>query len=372
MKIENIKASNLSLDSKNKYYKLLTDSDINYNFNNKNILSFELKESNEAFANGIRRVFNDELEVKALDIKPQDIETDDKFILPDLIRERINLLAFPQSVPNKFKDGDKLALDSYVFQLRLENQSEDIIKVYAKDIRLKIGSKIIDPGNNFFNQNIQICSLRPRSYLYLNNIHVSKKFGYDNNTHCMGTCRYECINVDFTKSCLDQELTDFKIELCDNSQSSHSEMVSMIYENLLFRLSKFQKLVNDYEIPPDSDSNVEQVLNANMELYIIKNTKVVDLKAEGDKGSVGKASVDDLYEIHVNNEYHTVGNIVCKYVYLLNRDIDLINYKLVHILKHKIIIIIKHPEYKKIINKSVDNFINDLTLWKKTLLSNLK
>lgn len=371
MKVENITVSNLSLDNKNKYYKLLEDSDLVYKFNNKNTLSFELKESNEAFANGIRRVFNDELEVNALDIKPQDIITEDKFILPDLIRERINLIPFSQSKNFKINES--------IFQLRVENETEEIIKIYAKDIKLKAGVKINEPLDKLFNGNIQICSLRPHSYLYLNNIHVSRRVGYNNNAHTIGTCRYECMNVDFSKSCLEQTLTDFKIELCDNSQSNPVEMVELIYNNLFFRLSKFQKLVEDYEIPPDSDSNTPKSLKAvyavpldgNMELYIIKNTKIVDLKADNENNSVGKMNVDDLYEIHVNNEYHTVGNIVSKYVYLANPDIELINYKLEHILKNKIIITIKHPQYKKIIKKAVDNFINDLSVWKKTIISNV-
>lgn len=363
MKVENITTNNLSLDKNNKYYKLLESENIYRDFNSKKTLSFDLIDSNEAFANGIRRVFNDEMEVKQMDIKPQDINTDDKFILPDLIRERINLIPFVQTISDKYS----IELDKISFQLHLENKDEDIIKVYSKDIKLKIGNNIVETNNDFFNSNVQICSLRPKCHLYLNNIHVSKRHGYNNNAHCMGTVKYECINVDFSKSCLEQTLTDFHMELCDNSQSSQSEMVNLIYNNLFFRLSKVKKLIMDYEIPPDSESNVDQSLNSNLELYIINNTKIIDLKAEGD---VSKKNVNNLYEIHVNNEYHTVGNIITKYVFLLDENIELINYKLVHILKHKIIITIKHEEYKKIINKAIDNFLLDLANWKKTILSN--
>ncbi len=360
MKVANIKTDNLSLDKTNKYYKMLENRGINIEFNSKNVLSFDLLDSNEAFANGIRRVFNDELETFQMDVKPQDITTDDKFILPDLIRERLNLIPFAQSFSTP--------IEQIKFQIHMENEDEDIIKIYSKDIKMKIGNKILEVDNKLFNNNVQICSLRPKCHLYLNNIHLSKRYGYNNNAHTIGTVRYQCLNVDFSKSCLEQNLTDFRMELCDNSQSSCKEMVELIYNNLFFRLTKFKKLVMDYEIPPDSESNVDQSLNANLELYIINNTKIIDLKAEGD---INKKNVDNLYEIHVNNEYHTVGNIVAKYVFMIDNNIELINYKLVHILKHKIVITIKHPDYKKIISKAVDNFISDLSLWKKTLLSNI-
>ena len=139
---------------------------------NKKSLSFELINSNEAFANGIRRIFNDELLVKSLDVNIYDLKTDDKYILPDNIIERLNLIPILQNIN-----------DNIVFSINIINNTNDIINIYSKDII----NKNKNDKNIYFNNNILICSLKPNRYLYINNIKITKEYGYNDHKYSIDT-----------------------------------------------------------------------------------------------------------------------------------------------------------------------------------------
>lgn len=361
MKVSNIEYDVETIDKKNKYYSIIEKSDLKNNLwhKNKNIVKFDLIDSNEAFANGIRRVFNDELEIGVMFVHPSELDTDDKFILPDNIIERINLIPFCQL---QLEENKELSLS-----LKVSNDSGDIITIYSKDIKInsKQGGKSTE---NLFNQNFIICTLRPSKYLYINNITIKKREGFVNNVHTLGTHRYECINVDFAKSSLDTNLKDFRIELKDNGNSSYKQIIQLVRNNLFKRITKVKNLIAEYEMPDDTISQTQNLTvldNSSNDIYIIKNTKIIDLHSILEENSKKNESMN-IYEIHIKGEYHTVGNILTKYVYLEDKNIEIINYKLEHILKNKIIVTIKHSEYKKIIDNALTSFLKDLDTWYKS------
>ena len=80
---------------------------------------------------------------------------------------------------------------------------------------------------------------------------------------------------------------------------------------------------------------------------------------------------NDIYEIYINNEYHTIANLLTKYVFQLDPNIELINYRLIHPLTHKVVITIKHSNYKKIINDAIENIISDLVIFKNNIISGI-
>jgi len=358
MKVTNVSVVNVGIGEsvKNEEFdKILKNNGIKLWERKKSALRFTLLDSNEAFANAIRRVFNDELEIECLYAHHTDVTTDDKFILPDNILERINLIPLEQ---NKGKAD-------VVMSLKYENKTSDIVNIYSSDIKINT-KKGFQSSEELFNQHIQICSLRPGKYLYINNIVRKKRAGYINNCHTLGTHKYECINVDMSKPSLNTNLTDFKLELCDNANSSAVDMATMVRDNLVDRVTKVKSLISNYEIPDGVDIRTMEAKNSNsdtMAIYVVKNTNIVDIKTGDSEKYTESKSYDDIYEIHINNEYHTVGNIITKYVYLVCPEIELINYKLAHILKHKIIVTIKHHEYKRIIEKALNKFLDDINYW---------
>lgn len=333
MNIKNIKTTEYSIDLKNKYFNdIIKKNNLTLPNLNKESIEFELLNSNEAFANAIRRVYNDELLIKLLDVNIYDLKTDDKYILPDNIIERLNLIPIKQDI-NK----------DVIFQINIVNNTNDIIKIYSKDII----NKNKQDKNVYFNNNILICTLKPNHYLYINNIKINSNYGYIDNKYSLGSYNYEIINTDFNIHSLNNNIKDFRIELITNGNIHIKSLINLIYDTLYVRLKYIQESINNYNINLNS-TDINKLIN---DIFIIEN--------------------NDIYEIHINNEYHTIGNLITKYVYNLDSNIELINYKLEHPLRHKIIINIKHNEYKKILNDAINKIIEDLILFKNLLTKSL-
>jgi DNA-directed RNA polymerase subunit L len=334
MDIKNVKINDYAINYKNSKFENI----INQNKHlipelNKKSISFELINSNEAFANGIRRTFNDELLVKSLDVNIYDLKTDDKYILPDNIIERINLIPVLQNIS-----------DDIIFNINVINNTNDIINIYSKDII----NKNKNDKTIYFNSNILLCSLKPNRYLYINNINIKKEYGFNDHKFSMGSYNYEIINTDFNINSLNNNITDFKIELITNNNIEIKNLIILIYDTLYFRLKNIQLSINNYDINTNS-TDINKLVN---DIFIIPN--------------------QNIFEIHINNEYHTIGNLITKYVFNLDKNIELINYKLEHPLRHKIIINIKHNQYKKIINDAIENIIKDLDIFKNLLIKYIK
>lgn len=322
MEVTDIQFETSDLDKSSKFYEVLVKSKVMLPNMSKNIIKFKLVNSNEAFANAIRRVHNDELKVGAMNIHSSDFATNDKFILPDNLFERLKL------IPVEEFSGKK--------SLKVENTTDEIMKIYASDIKPSTG----------FNHNIQLCSLRPGKYLYLNNITLKKEYGYVDNAYTVGTYRYDTPIIGDSMSI---DSTEFDMELADNGQYGYSKIIDSIRDNLVTRLNRVTSLIANYEIPDKIVSDVN-----NNEIYILENTSIVD---------IDQKSLENVYEIHIKNEYHTIGNLLTRYVLLEQPSIGLINYKLEHILKHKIIINIMSSDYKKIINNAIKRCLADVESW---------
>lgn len=335
MDITNIVINDYSIDlNKSKYKTLLEKNKELFPNYTKLGLQFQILKSNEAFANAIRTVFNDELLVKYLDVSIFNIITNDKYILPDNLIERIASIPLMQNtnITKKYK-------------LQIVNNSNDIIKVYSKDLKAMDNSKSID-----FNQNILICTLKPNKYLNINNITINQEYGFNNNIFSLGSFTYEIINTDFNTLSLNTNSSDFQLELINNGNISLHDLVNQIYDNLYIRLKKIQKDINDYELENQS-SDISKILT---DIFIIKNGN-----SDG---------THQLYEIHIIGEYNNIGNLLTRYIYDLDTNIELINYKLEHPLRHKVIINIKHNQYKKICNSAIDNILKDLNIFRSKLL----
>ena len=140
MEIKNIKTKEYSIDLNNAYFNdIIKKNNLSLPIFNKESIEFDLINSNEAFANGIRRIFNDELLVNVLDVNIYDLKTDDKYILPDNIIERLNLIPVKQDIP---KDT--------LFHINVINNTNDVMKIYTKDMINKKKQDKKKSSQNFF------------------------------------------------------------------------------------------------------------------------------------------------------------------------------------------------------------------------------
>ena len=344
MNITNIKVHNYNIQYENSRFKQIIDNNKHLLPNmNKESVSFNILNSNEAFANALRRVFVNELPTKCLNIDMHNIVTSDKFILNDNIIERIKLISLHQNIDM-----------NTTFSLNITNDTNEIINIYTKDLI----NKNKNDKTKYFNLNIQICSLRPNRYLNINNVKPDINYGYNNAIYTMGSFKYEVINTDFNIPSLQNTLKDFSLEFINNSNISIKNLINLLHETLYIRLKKIQDYINDYDIEKNSDD----INKINNDIYIIKNNNILDTNLIDT--SLSDVHFNNLYEIHIKNECHTIGNLITKYVYLQLPSIELINYRLHHPLSRRLIITIKHSDYKKIINESINGIIKDLNKFK--------
>ena len=345
MNIQNVKINNNNITYENSKFTQIIENNRHLLPNmNKESISFDIINSNEAFANAIRRTFNDELPTKCLETLYHNVNTNDKFILIDNIIERINLISILQTIDI-----------STIFSLNMHNDTNDIINIYTKDLI----NKNKNDKTQYFNLNIQICSLRPNRHLNITNIHPGINYGYNNSIYSIGSFKYEAINTDFTIPSLNNDVKDYRLELINNSNISIKNLINLIYETLYIRLKKIQEYINDYNI----EKNADDIHKINDDIYIIQNNNVKDTNVLDNNIKVDK-SFDNLYEIHIKDECHTVGNLLTKYIFLQLPSIEYINYRLHHPLTRKLIITIKHSNYKKIINDAIESIIKDLNVFK--------
>lgn len=350
MNITNIKIHNYNIQYENSKFKHIIESNKHLLPNmNKESVSFNILNSNEAFANALRRVFINELPVKCLNIDTHNIVSSDKFILTDNIIERIKLISLLQDIDM-----------NTTFSLNITNDTNDTINIYSRDIV----NKNKNDKTKYFNQNIQICSLKPNRYLNINNIKPDINYGYNNAIYSMGSFKYEVINTDFNIPSLQNTLKDFSLEFINNSNISIKKLISLLHETLFIRLKKIQDHINDYNI----EKNSEDVNKINNDIYILKNNNILDTNLID--ADLSDNQLNNLYEIHIKNECHTIGNLITKYVYMRLPSIELINYRLHHPLSRRLIINIKHSDYKKIMNDSINDIIKDLDKFK-SLFNNI-
>jgi len=350
MNITNIKTHNYNIQYENSKFKSIIDNNKHLLPNmNKESVSFNILNSNEAFANALRRVFINELPVKCLNVDTHNIVTNDKFILTDNIIDRIRLVSIHQDIDL-----------NTTFNLNITNETNDIINIYTKDLI----NKNKNDKTKYFNLNIQLCSLKPNKYLNINNIKPDINYGYNNAIYSMGSFKYEAINTDFSIASLQNTITDFSIEFVNNSNISIKSLVALLHETLYFRLKKIQDYINDYDIEKNSDDvhKINMIGTKSNDIYIIKNNNILDTNLIDN--NLSEVKLNNLYEIHIKNECHTIGNLITKYVYQLVPSIEYISYRLHHPLSRQLIITIKHSDYKKIINDSIDNIIKDLNKFK--------
>ncbi len=261
MKVENISLKINSINYSNSKFKSLIEANKHLlPTKNKMTLAFDLIGSNEAFANALRRVYNNELLVKALDISVHNINTDDKYILPDNIKERISLIPLEQSVN-----------ENTIFNLIVNNTTNDMINIYTKDLV----NKNKNDHTVYFNKNILICTLKSNKFINLSSIKINKEFGYNNHAYSIGTHKYKAINTDFTIPSLNNTITDFHIEFTNNANIEMRTLVANIYDTIYMRLKKIQTTINEYII----NDNSEDINRINNDIYIIKNNSIKDLNS---------------------------------------------------------------------------------------------
>lgn len=295
-------------------------------------LSFELHNTTSELANALRRCINSELTVMIMDFEPQDLSTDDSFIITHELRKRINYIPIRQ-------------ISTITFGLNVHNTTDEIIPVYSSRIKdtankKKDSSDKKKDKEKSFSETFILTYLRPGKRLIINNIHIISGQSYNSHSAFSfeGKVGYKCLNLPdknentLTKpvSMIDTQ-TSYKISVPRQKYIDPVSIVKMTLKCLNNKLDTIYKIV---------DSSSVNFYSSEMEITYIKDKAI----------------------FKIFNETYTIGNLLSRYGFIVDTTIENIHCIKLHPSFNYINVEIHHTDPRSImllainlIRKELDN-----------------
>jgi DNA-directed RNA polymerase subunit L len=274
-------------------------------------VSFTIKyrENSTPVANALRRAVMTMVPALTMFCRTIDIETDDK-IISDFMENRLRQIPIDQSFkPTK----------TYSFEF--VNNTDYAIIVTGADFFKAIGEK------PFFNPTTQIIELSPSKYIKIKKIGFITGTGQDSKT------------FDITSGIEYRQLVNDK----SSSLNTYSNMYHMaVHSNGNIDAKKIvkiacQEIITRLEV-------ILQELNKQLDkdILLYDAPKVV-LEKEG-----------ELIIYRINDEDHTIGNIITYHIFEQDKNIKLVTYDVERDSNNVLKIKINHPNHKKLITNSIN------------------
>lgn len=263
-------------------------------------LVFEISGANCALANAIRRTLLSEMPVPHLTVSLVDIVSTDPYIIGEVIRKRLEMI--PVSL-----DIDRDA----VFSLKIENDSDEVIDVLSDSIRRNGVS-----ASKHIMTAIPLCDINAGTSFVINDIHVVESYGFDNARATIGRVGYSILDQDFQQPAAVSNPTHFKMEL---------EVAGVLDpKRLVLRAI---------------DGLVERVDNIDFGAAIREF---------------------DVYKLTIDNETHSVMNLLSWYIYQLEPTIEYCGGRIPHPSTRSCVIDVRHPAAEDLCRKAIAKIKSDL------------
>lgn len=301
-------------------------------------VDFSIKNSFTGFANAIRRVLVGEIPTHGLNVNEKDIETDDDFILSDVVIKNINLTIINQDIADYPKN---LSLYAY-------NDTNDVIDVTTKYIQ--IGAKPAkdssgkSANNVITHNNIALFSLRPSKFVCINNIFVHKGISSDDAGafSLLSNVSYRPVGVEpynqFTKKgkrSIETTPTEFDISFTTAGNIKPTTVIKRVYDVLWQKLQSAKANITRY-----SDEKTSVVYYENFEVTTDK---------------------ENLYKYVFHGEYFTLVNWLSQQCYKLDGNITHCSSTVERYDNEHGIIKLKHPNPNELLLKAISECEKDLT-----------
>lgn len=303
-------------------------------------LSFELHNTTTELANAIRRTINGELKILRLNVELDDIKTNDPFIIKDILIKNIKHIKIDQIRGRKFK-------------LNVYNDTNHIIDVCSNEI------KNVDKKNNnlSFDNTIALIELRPGCNIQINNITIKEGSVYEDDDASFsfdGNCRYKCMElnkIDYKKMLDDRFKNDIKREKNKSSMNCNPTTYRL-------EVSR-QRFIEPSEIFKMALKTIDNKLNIirgdiKQSMDVKNNEKFYSPKLEIIKSN-------NITELKLKNETETIGELLVKYIYLIDTSILKLDCLHKHPTDKFIIIHIKYNDPKNIIVLAIDNIKKEIS-----------
>jgi DNA-directed RNA polymerase subunit L len=310
--------------------------------NSKYTASFELKDTTSDLANCIRRTLIDEMPVYSMNVSEEDIESDDKFILSDFLKNNLEFIPFLQDINDK--DAENLSMS-----LNVVNTTDDTISVYSGDIIVTDGQKKILDNSKYFTKTIAIIKLRPGKTLTIKNINIVAGIGkYDSGKFILlSNISYEILDV----IPLEENKYNTTGQSSLNSNPQHFKIGFTTHRNI-----NIKKIM-----PRCCDTISKTLLGIQSELNNIKESDLVYFS-----DLIELETIVDVKCFHFKNEYWTIANIISRYCYLVFPDIQFVCSSIIHPSNEESIVKVRHPEAIKIIKTSIKKILSDIDIIKQS------
>ncbi len=291
------------------------------------IISFDLIDSFTGFANGIRRILVEELDVICVTCDDKDIVTNDEFILSDRIIKNLNLLALNQDINNH----------DVTFKLEKINRTNKIIDVNVSDL-VPITKNNTNISYYYPDNNISIARLRPNKKIAISNIHIIKGKS-KNDAGCFSLLS----NIVYEP---------FGIEPYNITTGQGSRSINSNYTKFHFRLTTcgnilpktiFNLLFNELFIRLNNCLNM-------LEMY---------LNNKSDVNSVLEVIRGDENEYRFSGEYLTMSKMLSQKCHNLDPSSLFVTGSINRYDDEIAVIRIKHPDSDKLLRDSIIDCIDD-------------
>jgi len=306
----------------------------------KKTVSFEIHNSNSDFANLIRRNLLDEFTVYSMYMS-ETVQYDDSFHLNEVIEKQIEYIPILQ-------DLEKYDIDKFSINLFAENKTYSIITIYSRDLEILYDNKKY-AGESLFSDNIPILDLR-----------ASKKINITGIKICKGKAK-----DDSGKYLL---LSNLKYKILDVIPLNKTKYETTGESSLNSNPSKFLfKLTNHRNIEPKKIMKIcLGSIQKKLETILSEITKIKDSDTEYISDIIKFEILDNFKLIHFFGEYWTISNVISRYCYIEDNDIEFVCSSITHPTTEISIVKIKSNNYLKILINAVRNIINDVNIMEKS------
>lgn len=284
-------------------------------------LEFDVVNGSAPLANALRRCAMNEIPIKVATCHIDNYSTNDEFLIRENIIKRLNNICLNQDI----------VTEKTQLKLNIKNTGTDLIDIHTWDFTATDGNKNINIKN--ICNDVVLCTLNASRYLnmYCDVIEGVGEMGKDSGIFQLcytGISLSQDIqpidasnNQNMNNSSLNTDPHHHKIILECNGEIKSDNLLDVIIQCLIGRF--------EYLMKKDNPDTIETIS-------------------------------DDVLELLILNESHTVGNLV-KYYMLRDFDLPFVSYEVkANYLECKIIIRNESiEESKKMYYKTLQNIIND-------------
>lgn len=341
MKITNIQIKEHKIE-KNETLKKIEEQMISYGMKDPMSLlpkpwwkvDFDILHSYSGIANGIRRFLIEEMPTWCLSFNEKKMETDDEFILSDLLYKNITLLPITQEIDENTFSDCKIKLFKF-------NNTTEIIDIKASDIIVESKSKHppLIP-----NANILIIRLRPGKFIKIDEFKFlhgrsfehAGKFSLLNNVSFkqLTPVNYDMYKKEGSRS-IEYDPTDFHISFSTAGNILPKTIFNLIQSEFKRRLESIENKIKLYE---ESKEN---------KLFFTSDNFEVSFEHE-------------IYFYKFMGEYITIPYMIAQKSYMLDNDVLFCSPGVIRYDSNVGFIKIKHPEPNTLLLKATKECMKEI------------